>query len=93
MPNADLISPEYITIAFQAAAYADPYAKLYYNDYNIDNYWGAAPPVPSDHSQQTRNRRDPPWEQPWNVQSQTKIDSSKRLVNMVCRTRPANANL
>ncbi|MCJ1255695.1 hypothetical protein MMC24_003512 [Lignoscripta atroalba] len=32
----NIIGREYIPIAFQAAAAADPSAKLYYNDYNIE---------------------------------------------------------
>lgn len=32
-----VLGPEYIKIAFRAAAEADPDAKLYYNDYNIEH--------------------------------------------------------
>jgi endo-1,4-beta-xylanase len=35
-PWLDLIGPDYIEIAFQAAAVADPNAKLAYNDYDIE---------------------------------------------------------
>jgi len=31
------IGPEYIPMIFKAAAKADPKAKLYYNDYNIES--------------------------------------------------------
>ncbi|ORY63158.1 glycoside hydrolase superfamily [Pseudomassariella vexata] len=33
----DILGPEFIKIAFRAAARADPGAKLYYNDYNIES--------------------------------------------------------
>lgn len=32
----DTIGPEYIELAFRTAAKYDPFAKLYYNDYNIE---------------------------------------------------------
>jgi len=35
-PWLDLIGPEYIELAFQTAAKADPQAKLTYNDYGIE---------------------------------------------------------
>lgn len=31
-----VIGPDYIPLVFKAAAKADPKAKLYYNDYNIE---------------------------------------------------------
>ena len=35
-----VLGPDYIPIAFKAAAAADPAAKLYYNDYSIENPGG-----------------------------------------------------
>ena len=34
---AQTVGPQYLNIAFEAAHAADPDAKLYYNDYNIEN--------------------------------------------------------
>ncbi len=36
-PFYDIIGPEYIDLAFQYAAEADPDAQLYYNDYSMSN--------------------------------------------------------
>jgi endo-1,4-beta-xylanase len=37
VPWYNAIGDEYIAVAFRAAREADPYAVLYYNDYNLDN--------------------------------------------------------
>lgn len=79
-------SPEYITIAFKAAESEDADVKLYYNDYNIDNDWSVAPPVPSGsvfryHHIQHRNAHY--GHACRNTIVTNKIEGAKCLINMV----------
>ena len=68
--------------------------KLYYNDYNIDNDWNAAPPVPSTgsfhHMPQYRTRRDAVnyghchrGDEPHRNPASNKIEGAKCLIDMV----------